>query len=219
MWRRTSSVLTAQRGESGGVVDVELVGRGSAKRAIEERRRACRPRLGGLGRESQVLQHVPNDGGLVNERDKGEPPPTAGTGEHIQAQAPAHQLRPEVVATVAAVRPVRVFPDVIVGRSGGRAVRTPESDDEGPPRRPRGQDAVVEQQVDVWARRQRGEPLQQFNRLEGVEGLGLVIGGALELPIVWLAERVERPLHRMGYLQTWDSAGWDHDDNQSRHRG
>jgi len=33
VWRRTSSVLTVQRGESGGVVDVELVGRVSATRA------------------------------------------------------------------------------------------------------------------------------------------------------------------------------------------
>ncbi len=54
--------------------DIELVGRVSARRAIEEhhRRRACRPRL---GRQPQLLHHAPNDGGMVDER---EPPATAG---------------------------------------------------------------------------------------------------------------------------------------------
>ena len=48
--------------------------------------------------QRQVLQHAPNDGGIVDERDEREPPATAGTGEDIQAQTAAHQLRPEVVA-------------------------------------------------------------------------------------------------------------------------
>ena len=38
--RRTSGGRTVQRGESGGVVDVELGGRRSTRRGIEERRRA-----------------------------------------------------------------------------------------------------------------------------------------------------------------------------------
>ena len=102
VWTRTSSVLTVRRGESGGVVDVELVGCVSGRRAIEERyrRRACRPSLGDLGRQPQVLQHAPNDGGIVDECDQGEPAATAGTGEDIQTQTAAHQLRPEVVTAV-----------------------------------------------------------------------------------------------------------------------
>ena len=58
-------MLTGQRGESGGVVDAELVGRVRPRRAVEEqcRRRACRPRLGDLGWQLQVLQNAPNDGG------------------------------------------------------------------------------------------------------------------------------------------------------------
>ena len=42
----------------------------------------------------------------------------------------------------------------------------PSRDERGPPRRARGQDAVVENQVDPRPRRQHGEPLQQLQRIE-----------------------------------------------------
>ena len=82
-------MLTVQRGESGRVVDEELVGHVRARRAREERdgRRACRPRLGDLGRQAHVLQHAPNNRGVVDEGDEHESRPTAGTGEDVHAHA------------------------------------------------------------------------------------------------------------------------------------
>jgi len=61
-----------------------------------------------------VVQDPPNDRGVVDQRDQLEASPTARTGEDIQAQAAAHQLRPEIVASVATVRRLGV-------RSGGLA--------------------------------------------------------------------------------------------------
>jgi len=159
-------VLTVQKGESGGVVDVELVGRVMARRSSEERRRACRPRLGDLGRQVQVLQHAANDGGVVDERDEPESPPAAGTGQHIQAQAPAHQLRPGVIVAVTTVHPVWMFLSALVGITGGRVGRFPVLDDARPPRRAGREDAVVQQQVNAGPRRQRRESLQQFHWIE-----------------------------------------------------
>ena len=86
-------MLTVQRGESGGVFDVASVGRvSSAKRVIEEwhRRRAGWPGLGDFDWCPHVLQEAPNDRGVVDEGDQGEASATAGTSEHVQAQATAH---------------------------------------------------------------------------------------------------------------------------------
>ena len=47
-----------------------------------------------------------NHRGVFDEGDQGEASAPPGTGEHIHAQAPAHQLRPAVVACVATVRRV-----------------------------------------------------------------------------------------------------------------
>ena len=42
----------------------------------------------------------------------------------------------------------------------------PPGDKRGPPRGARGQDTVVENQVDLRPRRQHGQPLQQLQRIE-----------------------------------------------------
>ena len=130
------------------------------------RRRACRPSRGDLGRQPQVLQHAPNDGGIVEDCDQGEPAATAGTGEDIQTQTAAHQLRPEVVTAVATARRVGGLLCFLVAPRIGTVRGGLELDHPRPPRRARGQSAMVEHQVYAWTRRQRREPFQQFDRIE-----------------------------------------------------
>ena len=131
------------------------------------RRRSRGTGLGHVGRQPEVSQDALNHRRVVDERDQLEGSPTPGTSEDIQAQAPAHQLRPEIVASVATVRR---FGMAIGGRvrfrSGAEAARGPELDHERPPRRARRQDAVIENQVDAGSRGQRRETLQQFNWVE-----------------------------------------------------
>ncbi len=82
VWRRTSRMLTVQRAESGGVVHVEFVGRVSGARSVIEewhRGRASWPGLRNVGWQPQMLQHAPNDGGVLDERDELAPPATART--------------------------------------------------------------------------------------------------------------------------------------------
>ena len=93
-----------RRGESGGVVGEELSMRGRSRRRITEkghRRCACWPGLWDLGWSPQVSQDPLNDGGVVNQRDQPKPASTAGTGQHVEAHAAAHQVRPAVVAAAA----------------------------------------------------------------------------------------------------------------------
>ena len=100
VWRRTSRMLTVQRAESGGVVHVEFVGRVSGARSVIEewhRGRASWPGLRDVGWQPQMLQHAPNDGGILDERDELEPPATAGTPQHVEPETPAHRLRPGTV--------------------------------------------------------------------------------------------------------------------------
>ena len=70
-------MLTVQRAESGGVVHVEFVGRVSGARSVIKewhRGRASWPGLRDVGWQPQMLQHAPNDGGILDERDELEPP-------------------------------------------------------------------------------------------------------------------------------------------------
>jgi len=73
VWSRTSSVLTVQRGKSGGVVEVELVGRVSrVRRTIEKRhrRRAGWPGLRDLDRQPEVSQEALNHRRVFDQRDQ-----------------------------------------------------------------------------------------------------------------------------------------------------
>ena len=128
VWRRTSRMLTVQRAESGGVVHVEFVGRVSGARSVIEewhRGRASWPGLRDVGWQPQMLQHAPNDGGILDERDELEPPATAGTPQHVEPETPTHQLRPEVVAAVATPHRVGVLFGVVDPRGGGSSSRPP----------------------------------------------------------------------------------------------
>ena len=92
---------------SGGFVGAGLVASDLSRRRInDEVQRRCSGRLG-LGhvrRQSQMPEDARNHRGVFDEGDQGEASATPRTGKHIQAQAPAHQLRPEIVACVATVR-------------------------------------------------------------------------------------------------------------------
>lgn len=159
-----------RRSESGRVVDDELVVRVRSQRRVTEeahRWRACWQGLGHLGREAQVSQDLPNDSGVIDQRYQPNPTSTAGTDQDVDAHAATHQVRPGIVALGARVRRLRVRIGGRVGIRGiGRAVESPELNDERPPRRAWPQDTVIEDQVDAWTRRERGEPFQQFDRIE-----------------------------------------------------
>ena len=138
-------MLTVQRVESGGVVHVEFVGRVSGARSVIEewhRGRASWPGLMDVGWQPQMLQHAPNDGGILYERDELEPPATAGTPQHVEPETPTHQFHPEVVTAVATPHSVGVLFGVVDPRGGG-ATHGPERDHERTPRCPWCEDAMI----------------------------------------------------------------------------
>ena len=108
-----------------------------------------------------------NDGWVVDHGDQPESPATAGTGEDVQPQAAAHQIRPERIPSAARVPWRR---RLLVGEGGVPAPPRPGGgpipDHERAPGRPRAQDAVIQQQVDPRPWCQRREALQQFDRVK-----------------------------------------------------
>jgi hypothetical protein len=59
-----------------------------------ERWRPCGARLGYVGGEPKVPQDSLDHGRLFNQRDQPQPPTAAWTRPDIDAERPAHQLRP-----------------------------------------------------------------------------------------------------------------------------
>ena len=92
---------------SGGFVGADLVASALSQRRINDevqRRRSGRLGLGPRRRQAQMPEDARDHRGVFDEGDQGEAAATPGTGKHIQAQAPAHQCRPAVVACMATVR-------------------------------------------------------------------------------------------------------------------
>jgi hypothetical protein len=114
---------------SGEFVGAELVASDLNRRRINDKvQRRCSG-LGHVRRQSQMPEDGRNHRGVFDEGGQGEASVTPGTGEHIQAQAPAHQLRPEIVACMATVRRVAgVIGGRVRVRCGVGVVRGPEVD-------------------------------------------------------------------------------------------
>src|SRR6266542_2393948 len=65
--------------------------------AEQERRRTRAPRGGNVGWEAEMSQDASNHSWIVNERDQTKTASAARAVEHIESEAPGHQLRPEQI--------------------------------------------------------------------------------------------------------------------------
>ncbi len=162
--RRAGRAVEERRSRAG--VDEDLVVAPSGGEAVEKERHRGRPRgpgLGDVGRQPQMAQDALDHGGVFDHRNELQAPATPGAFEDIEPKAPADELRPETVRRGRGVPSSRRIPGVFRRRILVGADGFPESDHVGPPRRARGQHAIVENQVDARPRCQRGEALEQFH--------------------------------------------------------
>ena len=96
---------------SGGFIEEDLVASDLSRRRSNDKVQRGRPGglgLGDVGRQSQMPEETRNHRRVFDQGDQYEASATPGTGEHIHAQATAHQLRPEIIACVATVRRIEM---------------------------------------------------------------------------------------------------------------
>ena len=147
--RRTSTVPASYTSRSDGIVEEDVVVgdlRGKVIQGEGHRRRPCGTGLRDRVRQPQMPQEPLNHRKVFNQREQREAPPTPGTGEHIQSEAAAHQVRPETVAPGGgAIRRAELLIRGILWARRARAGANgcPELDDEGPRRGARREDAVL----------------------------------------------------------------------------
>ena len=85
-------------------VEDDVAGSTGGETVERERRRARRARLGDLGRQTQMPQEALNHRGIFDQGDQPQTPTTPRAVEHIKAEAPAHQIRPERAGPVWSIR-------------------------------------------------------------------------------------------------------------------
>ena len=59
-------------------------------------RGSSRPWLGLIGGQAEMTQDAFNGRAMLDERQQTQPPAAPGTRQHVEAEGPPHQLRPEV---------------------------------------------------------------------------------------------------------------------------
>ena len=79
----------------GSGVEDDVAGSTGGETVERERRRARRTRLGDLGRQTQMTQEPLDHRGIFDQGDQPQTATTPRAVEHLKAEAPAHQVRPE----------------------------------------------------------------------------------------------------------------------------
>ena len=119
-------------------------------------------RVGDLRRQPQMAHEARDHRGIFSHGDQPEAAGTPGTREHVNPEAPAHQLRPETIGPLAPV--LRTRHRDVRGRGRTNVRRRPKPKHKRPPGGSWRQHPVIEDQVDTGARRERREALEQLSR-------------------------------------------------------
>ncbi len=129
----------------------------SVEATIKARSDARRLRRRRCVRQVQVMEDARDHRRRLNQRHQPQAAQATRTRQHVEPNAPSHQVRP---------RPIRCGSRV--GRRHGLVGSRPVDGrhDVPPPGGPRRQHTVIQDQIHPWLGHECGEPLEQFERFE-----------------------------------------------------
>lgn len=131
-------------------------------------RRSSGGRGGNLRGLAEVPEDAPDDIHLLDHRDQAHGLAAPRAGEHVEPERAAHQGRPRPSRRVRPLCRAISRGSRDVGRVPARAwrLRGVCADNLSPPRGPRGENPVVQKQVDAGAEREHRKAFEQLGRLE-----------------------------------------------------
>ena len=123
-----------------------------------DRRRARRTGLRNVSRQTEMPQDPFNDGRLADQGNQTQTPAAPGTGQHVEAESAPHEVGPHLATGPARWRGTLLLsPTRLLVACAGIACASGfvVTHQQEPSCGPRRQHAVVQDQVDPWARRRR----------------------------------------------------------------
>ena len=165
---RTNGVAAPARREEGGIPAGEQSGVDVAEEVSGASRRG--PGLGNLGGKSEVREDLANEPGILDSGEQAHAPATARTSKHVEIERTPHEVGPRPIAGLPGgwrERPAgrALVRRRVAGEGTGRG-RTFLGDGTAPPAGMRGENPVVQDEIDAGARGQGGELFEEFERLE-----------------------------------------------------